>query len=297
MRKNSLPIGVLFVCCLLPWGKNAYGSDLVFLGVLGNDAPAIETSFDKRLREALSVNPEYHIIDYLTSQNFRRRIKFDDFPTVSRRLVEGLRDFSNDSAVFVWASVKSRSITPVRRMLVKASAYAELTLTLNIYSLRFKDYAFIGDVKTGAEKSEGFIFFLPLETNVHISAPDQVELNDKLISAAAFRCADLIGTLVNSEKQRALFSSDSGNMSKYKAASISDMFNVPSVEGKNVEQGRKKPAPAAVVPTPAPTPAPAPAPTPGPAAVSNAKTTAPVSPEKDTATGGKPAKPDSAKAK
>jgi hypothetical protein len=285
------------LCCLFPSSSRAVGVDLVFLGVLGNDAPAIEKSFDGRLREALSVNPEYHIIDYLTSQDFRRRIKFDDFPTVSRRLVEGLRDFSTDSTIYVWANVKSRSIVPVRRMLVKASALAEMTITLNMYSLRYKEYAFIGDVKSSAEKPEGFIFFYPLETGVHISAPDQVELNDKLVSAAAYRCADMISAVVKSEKQRVIFSSDTGGMSKYKAASISDMFNVPSVEGANVDRGRKRQT---LTPAPAPTPAPAATPAPAPAAPaqSAAKPAAPGPAEKKTpAPGDKPVKPDSASAK
>ena len=242
MLKGTIVCGIFFVCLLFPAPGNAVaGVDLVFLGVLGNDAPAIENTFDARLREALSVNPDFHVIDYLTSQDYRRRIKFDDFPTVSRRLVEGVRDLSADSTVFVWVSVKSRFVKPVRRWLVKASAYAELTLTLNIYSLRYKDYAFIGDVTSSAEKSEDFIFFYPLET-VHISAADQVELTGNMVNAAAFRTADLISAVVRSEKQRAAFSSDSSGMSKYKAASISDMFNVPSVEAANVDRGRKKPA-------------------------------------------------------
>jgi hypothetical protein len=289
MLKRTIVCGIFFVWILFPTPGCAVGVDLVFLGVLGNDAPAIENSFDARLREALSVNPDFHVIDYLTSQDYRRRIKFDDFPTVSRRLVEGLRDLSADSTVFVWVSVKSRSVKPVRRWLVEASAYAELTLTLNIYSLRYKDYAFIGDVTSSAEKSEDFIFFYPLET-VHISAADQVELTGNLVNAAAFRTADLVSAVVRSEKQRAAYSSDSSGMSKYKAASISDMFNVPSVEAANVDRGRKKPA-SVTAPKPQPEPAPVASPP------SNTKQAAPGPAEKAApAADKKPSKSDSAAA-
>jgi hypothetical protein len=240
MRTSIVVVGALLMCALLPCNVHAIGVDLVFLGVLGNDAPAIEKTFDTRMREALSVNPEYHMLDYLASQDFRQRIGFDDFPTVSRRLVEGLRQFNSDSTVFVWVSVTNRMIHPVRRWWVRASALGEMTLKVNMYSLRFKEYAFIGDVTTSAEKSQGFIFFYPLEKGVHISALDQQEITEKLVAAAAFRSAELITAVVKSEKQKALLVSDSGGMSKYKASSISDMFSVPSVEGANLERGRKR---------------------------------------------------------
>jgi hypothetical protein len=283
-----------FIICLLsPVGTQAAGVDLVFLGVLGNDAPALEKSFDTRLREALSVNPEYHLLDYLASQDFRHRINFDDFPTVSRRLVESLRQFSSDSTVFVWVTVKNRTIKPVRRWLIKAAAYGELALTLNMYSLRYKEYAFIGEVSSNAEKSEGFIFFYPLETGVHISALDQDEINGRLLGAAAFRSADLINAVVKSEKTRASLALDSGGMSKYKSTSISEMFNVPSVEAANVQRGRKKePKPDApadtlkVAPAPASKAAPAPAskaaPASAPKAEQNAESTVRTQPQKGT---------------
>jgi hypothetical protein len=309
MRIRTFVSGALLMFLLSPSGVRAVGVDLVFLGVLGNDAPAIEKAFDTRIREALSVNPEYHVLDYLASQDFRHRINFDDFPTVSKRLVEGLRQFTSDSTVFVWVTVKSRTIKPVRKWLVKAAAHGEIILTLNMYSLRYREYAFIGDVCGSAEKPEGFIFFYPLETGVHISATDYVEITDNLVNAAAFRSADLITSVVRSEKARVIFGSDSGGMSKYKAASISDMFNVPSVEGANVERGRKKTAPANApkfaptpVPTPAPTPASAAAPASATAPAANAdKTVKPAmpaaSPEKGTETEKKAVKADSTAAK
>jgi hypothetical protein len=162
-----------------------------------------------------------------------------------------------------------------------------------MYSLRYKEYAFIGDVSSNAEKSEGFIFFYPLETGVHISALDQDEINGRLVGAAAFRSADLISAVVKSEKTRASLASDSGGMSKYKATSISEMFNVPSVEAANVQRGRKKEpkteAPAdtlKVAPAPAPKAAPAPAskaaPASAPKAEQNVESTVQPQPEKGT---------------
>jgi hypothetical protein len=284
MRASAIVFCALLISSMLPCCVRAAGADLVFLGVLGNDAPAVEATFDARIREALSVNPEFRVLDYLASQDFRHRINFDDFPTVSRRLVESLRQFSSDSTVFVWVSLKSRTIKPVRRWLIEAAAYGELTLTLNMYSLRYKEYAFIGDVSSSAEKSEGLLFFYPLETGVHISAMDQEEINGHLISSAAYRAADLIGSVVKSEKTRASLASDSGGMSKYKAASISDMFNVPSVEAASVQRGRKKEPKtdnAAIVPASGP----------------DSKQSASPSPQKGTELGKKGEKQDTVKVK
>jgi len=255
MNIRSIILSTLLLSILFPLRAHAVGADLVFFGVLGNDAPAIEKSFDARLREALSVNPEYHMLDYLASQDFRHRISFDDFSTVSRRLVEGLRLFNSDSTVFVWVTVKSFSIHPVRTWLVAASARGDIVLTVNMYSLRYREYAFIGDVQSTFDKPEGMIFFYPLETGVHISAPDRAEIMDKLVTSSAYRAADLITTVVKSEKAKAVLASDTSGMSKYKAASISDMFTVPSVEGANVDRSRKRPPPPQQVqqqPQPAP---------------------------------------------
>ncbi len=253
MKKIILVTLMAFFSITTGKAENAGGSDLVFLGVLGNDAPILEKAFDMRLREALSVNVDYHLQDYLTSQDFRRRINFDDFPTVSRRLVESLKQFSNDSTVFIWVTVKDHSVKPQRKLLVKASAHGKLLLTVSVYSLRFRDYAFIGDVSVDFDKPEGFVFFDDIDRDLHISATDRQEIIEQLVDSAAYKSANLISAVMKSEKSHFAVPTDSTTISKYKASSISDMFNVPSVEAANVERAKKQNSRSAVpsVSTPA----------------------------------------------
>jgi hypothetical protein len=249
----------------------------VFLGITGNDAPAIEKTFDRRVRDALSVSPECRVWDYLESQDFRRRIAFDDYSTVSRRLVESLRQFSNDSAIFVWATVRNFTMKPVRQWVVKSAVEADLTLTLSVYSLRFRDYTFIGDVHSTYLKPKEYIFFYPVERGTHISALDRSEITGKLIDAAAYQAADMITAVVRSEKAKALKGVDTTNISKRREPSISDMFSVPSVEPAAIERGRKKvitPEEQPVAPAAAAKPAPAPAASPKDAAAEKPKTPA-----------------------
>ncbi len=216
--------------------------DLVFLGLMGRDAPAIETNFDRRIRDALSVTPQLRVADYQQSQEFRRRINFDENPVVSRKLVETLWQFTNDSTVFAWVVVKENSLKPVRQWLVRSAVEGDLTLTLTVYSLRFKDYTFIGDVHVSCTKSKDFIFFYPVEKGTHISALDRTEITAQLIDRASYRSAELISAVVRSEVTKSEKLNDTTEIEKRREQAISDMFKMPSVEPAAVEVGRKRPA-------------------------------------------------------
>lgn len=243
MNKTVQGILIAFLtCCSLSSITSAQGTDLVFLGLMGNDAPAIETNFDRRMRDALSVTSEFRLADYQASRELRRRINFDDNPVVSRRLVESLQQFTNDSTVFAWAVIRDNTLKPVRQWLVKSAIKGDMTLTLNVYSLRFRDYAFIGDVHATYTLPKEFIFFYPLERGTHISALDRYEITSKLIDEASLHSADLISAVVRSELSKVARGYDTAEIAKRREQSISDMFNTPSVEPGSVEVGRKKQA-------------------------------------------------------
>jgi hypothetical protein len=282
-KKDSTWLLVFFSCFAYPLISNA-GQDLVFLGVLGNDAPAIEKSFDRRVRDALSVNPDYRVWDYLESQDFRRRIGFDEFPVVSRRLVESLRSFSNDSTVLAWVTIKKFSMNPRRKWVFGSEIVGGIVLTLGVYSLRFRDFAFIGDVVCGATKGKDPVFFYPLERGTHITAIDRSEITSRLIDEAAYRSADMISAVVRSEKNKAAKGLDTMNIEKNKEPSISDMFDIPSVEPASVETGRKKTTVSAAQPKPGQPQPPVPPPSAAPTAPT-VKSTPAVAPKADAAKG------------
>jgi hypothetical protein len=243
MNKPLLIVFVAFLsCCSLPSITAAQVPDLVFLGLVEGGAPAIESNFDRRIRDALSVSPEFHLADYQASRELRRRINFDDNPVVSRRLVESLQQFTNDSTVFAWAVVRENTMRPVRQWVIKSAIKGDLTLTLNVYSLRFRDYTFIGDVHATYTMPKEFIFFYPLERGTHLSALDRSDITAHLVDQASFHSAELISAVVRSELLKAGKAYDTAEIAKKREESISDMFKMPSVEPASVEVGRKKPA-------------------------------------------------------
>ena len=56
----------------------------------------------------------------MQTQTLRRKVGFDEFPTVSRKLVEMLKQYCTDTTVFVWGTIKDFSIRGERRDIIKA---------------------------------------------------------------------------------------------------------------------------------------------------------------------------------
>lgn len=230
----------LWLMIVFPMAILAKGIEVVVIGVGSGGAPSFEDAFDQRLREALSVTPELYTTDYLQTQNYRRKIHFDEFPTVSRKLVESLRQYCSDSTIFVWGKIKNYSIEAQRTYLIRSEIHGEITVTLTMYSLRYKDYAFSGDVQCSFEKPKGLIFFGPVDEALHISGLERAEITDKLVDLTAQKSANMIMAVIRSEGLRAARESSSGGMEAYQIPSVQDVFSVPSVEGASVNKNRKK---------------------------------------------------------
>jgi hypothetical protein len=231
-----------FALIVFPLALWAKGIEVVVVGVGSGGAPSFEDAFDKCLREDLSTMPELYVADYLQTQSYRRKIQFDNYPTVSRKLVESLRQYCSDSTLFVWGKIKNYSVAGVRRYLVRGMVRGEITFTLSMYSLRYKDYAFSGDVQCGFEEPVGLVFFGPVDEHVHVSGSKRAEITDKLVDLSARKSADMIMAVVRSEGLKAARESNAGGMEAYQIPSVQDVFSVPSVEGASVNKNRKKTA-------------------------------------------------------
>ena len=226
---------IVFPMVILP-----KGIEVVVIGVGPGGAPSFEDAFDMRLREDLSIAPELYTADYLQTQNYRRKVRFDDYPTVSRKLVESLKQYCSDSTIFVWGRIKNYSIDGVRKYLIGSAIRGEITFTLNMYSLRYKDYAFSGDVTCGFEKRKGLVFFGPVDEELHISGSERAEIVDKIVDLAARKSTAMILAVIRGEGLRAAKESSAGGMDAYQVPSVQDVFSVPSVEGASVNKNRKK---------------------------------------------------------
>jgi hypothetical protein len=253
--------GALFVS-IIPIFLFAKDIDVVFIGLSEGSAPAFEETLDRRVRENMSTLPGLAIADFLQTQSFRRKVHFDEFPTVSRKLIESLRQYTTDSTVFVWGRIKSCTLIGKRKSLFKGFIQGDLALTLNVYSLRYKTYAFCGDVQTSYEKSKGFIFSGNAANDIIVSTPDRNEITDQLLTQAARKSASLIATIIQSEQLHAAKEADVAGAKAYEVPSVSDMFNMPSVEAATIGKNRKPPSPtpaSVIAPKPAPAIAPKPA--------------------------------------
>ena len=214
------------------------GSEVVFIGLYGEGAPAVEKTYDRLLREHLSVLPQIHSADYVQSQRYSNMIKFDTYPTVSENLVKSLITLASDTTLFVWGTVKEYRIKPIRKAFFFSKLKGELTIGLNMYSLSRGEYAYCGNVKAVAFKSKGMVGFRPVEKITHISALDRAEILEKLEYDAVEASGRMISAVVRSESSQT--DKDEAGVDSYKVPSMSDVFSVPSVDGQAVENVQGK---------------------------------------------------------
>ena len=214
------------------------GSEVVFIGLYGEGAPAVEKTYDRLLREHLSVLPQIHSADYIQAQRFANMIKFDTYPTVSENLVKSLITLASDTTLFVWGTIKKYRIKPIRKAFFFSKLKGELTIGLNMYSLSRGKYAYSGNVKAVTFKSKGMVGFRPVEKVVHISALDRAEILEELEYDAVQASGRMISAVVHSES----FQTDKGEtgVNTYEVPSMSDVFSVPSVDAQAVDSVQGK---------------------------------------------------------
>lgn len=237
--KYAEKLSVVLLLILIAAVYQAQGSEIVFIGLTGEGAPAIEKSYDQLLRERLASSTQFQTADYLVVQNYKERIDFHRHPVVSKNLLNALQRFAHDSTIFIWGSVTEYRMKPVRRNLIGSFIEAKLAIHLNIYSLSNQRIAFSGEVRAKADKYKGINIFSPVGKVVHISGTDRSELLNELVKEAV-RKSDLIISLV--------LKSDSGNLEasgpeqQQYVPSLYDVFSMPSMEASVVEDSVDEPA-------------------------------------------------------
>ena len=211
--------------------------EIAFIGIHGENAPAVEKTFDRLLREHLSVMPEIKAADYIETQRYANLIRFNDFPTVSRNLVAEMIKVAPETTLFVWGTIKEYHISPVRKYLFGVSLEAKLTIGLTMYSLADRTYAYAGNVKATVNKPKGFIFMSPVDKVTHITALDRTELLEKLVYEAVRVSGQMIGAVAKTQNGNE--TGPAATVEQYKVPSISDVFAVPSVEARSLDQKNK----------------------------------------------------------
>jgi hypothetical protein len=200
---NKIKILCLLLALGTPAMLSAKGIEVVVIGISQGGSPAFEETLDKKLREKLFNSQELFIDDYQQTRFYRRKINFDESPVVSTKLLESLKQYCTDTTVFVWGEVKKFSMKGVRRNFVFGYIKGELTISLNIYSMRNKNFTFSGDVTAEFEKKKEMIFFGAAEDEIMPSTIDKTEITENLLDKCAQNSAHLISTVIKSERLHA----------------------------------------------------------------------------------------------
>lgn len=212
----KLSIVLLCLVVLIAAGS-VYSRDVVFIGLNGDGAPAAEKTYDRLLREHLSVTPDIQLADYVQSQRYRKQINFSDHPIVSKELIVTMAPYVTDTTYFIWGTIKKCSVTPVRKYFFQAKIKGELLINLNIFSLSNRSFAYAGTIKATTSKHKGLVFFRPVSDMVHVSALDRTELLEKLEYDAVQKTGRMITAIVRSDFSRVGKNAD---LSKYKIVEV-----------------------------------------------------------------------------
>lgn len=188
---------ILFLLC-----GYSLGRDLILLGFNGQNAPSIGKTYDRLLRERLSVKPDIQLSDFVQCQRYKKMIKFEDYPTVSIDNIESIAKYVKDTTFFVWGTVEKFQIAPNRRWLIQAQVKGELKISLNMYNLSERRLVYAGTIRCVEYESKGLVFFTPVSKSIHISALDQTDILEKLEYKAVDKSSQMISATIRSEIAR-----------------------------------------------------------------------------------------------
>ena len=224
---------ILILCCyLLVFTMSSVSAEeysLINFGVVSGGAPSIEKSFNRELQIRLTSIDGLMPTNYDLSQKLKKEADFDNNPVLSKKLVSSLRNNNEDRSIVVWIKIEKSRVVAKRRAVVTAIASGEFKIKLYVYSLYFGEYLYSSVITTNARINKGPLLFRPAEKIIHITASEQIELQNKMAAEAIDKVEVLLTAIVRSE----LLKSGSiapPEVKKERAPSVSDMFNIPTAE-------------------------------------------------------------------
>ncbi|HEX2958207.1 MAG TPA: hypothetical protein VHO70_15340 [Chitinispirillaceae bacterium] len=229
MKNLYVILSMVAVVCAVEAGIQ----EVVFIGITGDGAPAIEKTFETQLRKRLSTQSSLYLADCIVSQRYARMIKFDYFPVVSRELVESIETFASDTTLFVWGTVKKCNVSTVRKNLLRTVIKGELELSLTVYSLYNRGYSYSGVIYADALCPGEFDLFCGANNTSHIDALKRENVLLECIDNAVTKTTAMINVLVwknAGEKRVAPTEVEEKNI-----PSIYDVFTVPSIKAPEIE--------------------------------------------------------------
>ncbi len=230
MKNLLIILTVLSIVCTVESGVQ----EVVFIGITGEGAPAIEKTFETQLRKRLSTQSSLYLADCIVSQRYARQIRFNYFPVVSRELVESIEAFATDTTLFIWGTVKKCSVSKVRKNILRTEIKGELELSLTVYSLGNREYSYSGVIYAGVLHPGEFEPFVEVSSSSHIDAIERQEVLQECVDDAVTKTTAMINALVRKmvgEKRVASTEEDDS-----KTPSIYDVFTVPSLKAREIDR-------------------------------------------------------------
>lgn len=231
-KSTLLLLAVVFISFTLPLTAS---ENVLFIGLSGDNSPAISTTLEKHFRGQMSVAPEIELFDYVETRRYRERIEFNRYPSVSAKMIADLEKFVPDSILIMWGSIKNLRIEPSRTKLIMAMVRGELTVTVMVYNLIRKSFSYRINVTGSAQMAKGWIFFSDPGKTVAVSASERTKLIEQCIDNAAEKLTSIIASIVRNEKLRGPTAPASEEGEINKLPSISDVFTLPSVQAAEIQ--------------------------------------------------------------
>ena len=228
---NKLLI-ILIIMCQLLYAQNI---SIAFLGILPGGAPEFEKGFESNLRERLVVLSDISLTDYNDIEYIKKKTEFIKSPVISREFIETLYYISDDKTLLVWGKINNFSCKPVRKWLIGAEIEGTLSVTLILYSLHFKNYMYLGDIESFSRIRKPPVFFQKIDKSVHIGAIDRIKLYKMLEKDVSERTISIINGFVRSIMTKTGVVTEE-DVKAREVPSISDMFEIPSVEPSSIDQ-------------------------------------------------------------
>lgn len=225
----------IFIVLIFVGNSIAEEIQLINFGTLFGRQPAIEKKFNYEMGIRLSTVEGMHLLDRDKTGLIKKRADFENMPNLSSKLISSLRESAEEKALLVWCEIEDLQINPKRKWLLGAEAFGEMSVKLYMYSLYFGDYIFSGELTAQANKPKEPVFFRNVNKITHITSQDREELMGKMSSDILKKIENLVISVSRSEliKTGVLLPEE---IKKEKAPSVSDMFNIPSVEAPEIDE-------------------------------------------------------------
>ncbi len=211
------------------------------MGISPNQAPAIEKNLEEQLREGITVLSGVDIADYNDTEYLKRKNDFNANAVISRTFIQSLQSISATRMLVVWGRIDSYSVKAKRQALFGAKVEGKLRVTINMYSLRFRDHLYMGALESIAELPKPPVPFGNVEKNTHISASDREELSEDLIKQTVEKTSEILAGMVrNLISREGILPTPSRVIQAKKMPSVSDLFDIPSVEAPDVQNRNRR---------------------------------------------------------